>query len=102
MSISDQEALDYHSCGRHGKIETVPTKPCLTQRDLSAIIESFVSTLRVSYHPRLEYPQPTEAEKRRALSLVRLPFRGATFPQETPPVLDIRHRPGRGRAGRDL
>src|SRR3990167_4281073 len=30
-----QAALDYHSVGRKGKIEVVPTKPCLTQRDLS-------------------------------------------------------------------
>ncbi len=28
-------ALDYHARGRRGKIEVVPTKPCLTQRDLS-------------------------------------------------------------------
>ena len=28
-------ALDYHSQGRPGKIEVVPTKPCLTARDLS-------------------------------------------------------------------
>jgi malate dehydrogenase (oxaloacetate-decarboxylating)(NADP+) len=30
-----QEALDYHSQGRRGKIEINPTKPCQTQRDLS-------------------------------------------------------------------
>ncbi len=30
-----QAALDYHAQGRRGKIEVVPTKPCLTQRDLS-------------------------------------------------------------------
>jgi malate dehydrogenase (oxaloacetate-decarboxylating)(NADP+) len=30
-----QAALDYHSQGRRGKIEVVPTKSCLTQRDLS-------------------------------------------------------------------
>ncbi|MFQ3580833.1 MAG: NADP-dependent malic enzyme [Chloracidobacterium sp.] len=30
-----QAALEYHAQGRHGKIEVVPTKPCLTQRDLS-------------------------------------------------------------------
>lgn len=30
-----QEALDYHSKGRPGKIETIPTKPCKTQRDLA-------------------------------------------------------------------
>ncbi len=29
------EALSYHSGGRRGKIEVVPTKPCRTQRDLS-------------------------------------------------------------------
>tara|TARA_B100000959_G_C14998075_1_gene631700 strand:- start:11876 stop:14161 length:2286 start_codon:yes stop_codon:yes gene_type:complete len=30
-----KEALDYHSSGRPGKCEVVPTKPCLTQIDLS-------------------------------------------------------------------
>src|SRR5438445_9427615 len=33
--ISRQEALDYHSSGRRGKIEVVPTKPVATARDLS-------------------------------------------------------------------
>jgi malate dehydrogenase (oxaloacetate-decarboxylating)(NADP+) len=32
--IRKQDALDYHSQGRRGKIEVVPTKPCRTQRDL--------------------------------------------------------------------
>ena len=30
-----QEALDYHSMGRKGKIEVITTKPCATSRDLS-------------------------------------------------------------------
>lgn len=30
-----QDALDYHSEGRSGKLQVVPTKPLLTQRDLS-------------------------------------------------------------------
>lgn len=30
-----QEALDYHSSGRKGKIEVISSKPCLTSRDLS-------------------------------------------------------------------
>ncbi len=30
-----QDALDYHSEGRPGKLEVIPTKPMLTQRDLS-------------------------------------------------------------------
>ena len=33
--ISKQDALEYHSSGRPGKIEVVSTKPCRTQRDLS-------------------------------------------------------------------
>ncbi len=33
--IRKQEALDYHSQGRRGKIEVVASKPCATQRDLS-------------------------------------------------------------------
>jgi malate dehydrogenase (oxaloacetate-decarboxylating)(NADP+) len=35
MPVSKQEALDYHSSGRPGKIEVTPSKPCRTQRDLS-------------------------------------------------------------------
>ncbi len=35
MSFRDQDALDYHREGRPGKTEVVPTKPCLTARDLS-------------------------------------------------------------------
>jgi malate dehydrogenase (oxaloacetate-decarboxylating)(NADP+) len=33
--IRKQDALDYHSLGRRGKIEVISTKPCATQRDLS-------------------------------------------------------------------
>lgn len=33
--IRKQEALDYHSQGKPGKIEVIPTKPYSTQRDLS-------------------------------------------------------------------
>ena len=33
--IRREDALDYHANGRPGKIEVVPTKPTLTQRDLS-------------------------------------------------------------------
>src|SRR6185436_13838328 len=34
-SVTDQEALDFHSRGRPGKLEITPTKPMATQRDLS-------------------------------------------------------------------
>jgi malate dehydrogenase (oxaloacetate-decarboxylating)(NADP+) len=33
--ITKQESLDYHSRGRKGKIEVIPSKPCRTQKDLS-------------------------------------------------------------------
>ena len=35
MSVTKQEALDYHFGSRPGKVEVVSTKPCLTRRDLS-------------------------------------------------------------------
>ena len=35
MKISREDALEYHSMGRKGKIEVIPTKPTATQRDLS-------------------------------------------------------------------
>lgn len=35
MSVSREEALEYHSKGKPGKIEVVSTKRCTTQRDLS-------------------------------------------------------------------
>ncbi len=34
-SVSDSEALEFHSSGRPGKLEISPTKPMATQRDLS-------------------------------------------------------------------
>ncbi len=42
----------------------------LTLRNLRDLAESFKSTLRAVYHPRVEYPEPTEAE----LLLRRLPL----------------------------
>ena len=35
MSFTKQDALDYHSMGRKGKLEVVPSKPCATAHDLS-------------------------------------------------------------------
>jgi cyclic-di-AMP phosphodiesterase PgpH len=40
-----------------GQLDDAP----LTQRDLAAITESFIATLRVTYHPRLEYPKEQTA-----------------------------------------
>jgi malate dehydrogenase (oxaloacetate-decarboxylating)(NADP+) len=35
MANDREDALRYHSTGRPGKLEVIPTKPCETQRDLS-------------------------------------------------------------------
>jgi len=35
MKIRKEDALEYHSMGRKGKIEVITTKPCVTQMDLS-------------------------------------------------------------------
>jgi len=35
MKLTKEESLQYHSSDRKGKIEVIPTKPCLTARDLS-------------------------------------------------------------------
>lgn len=35
MKIRPEDALEYHSSGRRGKLEITPTKPFATQRDLS-------------------------------------------------------------------
>jgi putative nucleotidyltransferase with HDIG domain len=43
----------------------------LTLRDLRDVAASFKHTLRAVYHPRIEYPEPTDVE----LLLRRLPFR---------------------------
>lgn len=40
-------------CQKDGQLDDTP----LLQRELAAIAESFLNNLRVTYHPRLEYPQ---------------------------------------------
>jgi malate dehydrogenase (oxaloacetate-decarboxylating)(NADP+) len=52
-----QAALDYHSQGRKGKIEVVPTKSCLTQRDLSLAYSPGVAEpcLEIARDPDLAY-----------------------------------------------
>jgi malate dehydrogenase (oxaloacetate-decarboxylating)(NADP+) len=52
-----QEALDYHSQGRKGKIEVVATKPCSTARDLSLAYSPGVAEpcLAIEKDPELAY-----------------------------------------------
>ncbi len=52
-----QAALDYHSVGRKGKLEVVPTKPCLTQWDLSLAYSPGVAEpcMEIYRDPHLAY-----------------------------------------------
>lgn len=57
MKTTKQEALDYHSVGRKGKVEVTPTKPCITQRDLSLAYTPGVAQpcLEIEKNPMLAY-----------------------------------------------
>ncbi len=55
--IRREDALAYHSGGRPGKIEIVPTKPCATARDLSLAYSPGVAEpcLEIARDPDLSY-----------------------------------------------
>lgn len=55
--FTDQEALLYHSRGRPGKIEVVPSKPMATQRDLSLAYSPGVAVpvKAIAENPELSY-----------------------------------------------
>jgi malate dehydrogenase (oxaloacetate-decarboxylating)(NADP+) len=57
VKISKQDALDYHSKGRPGKIEVVPTKETKTQRDLALAYSPGVAEpcLEIAANPELVY-----------------------------------------------
>ncbi len=52
--VRKQEALDYHSNGRPGKIEVVPTKPTKSQRDLSLAYSPGVAVPCMEIHANPE------------------------------------------------
>ncbi len=56
-SIRKEEALDYHSKGRPGKIEVIPTKATKTQRDLSLAYSPGVAIpcLEIEENPEMAY-----------------------------------------------
>jgi malate dehydrogenase (oxaloacetate-decarboxylating)(NADP+) len=56
-NIRKQEALDYHSKGRPGKIEVIPTKSTKTQRDLSLAYSPGVAVpcLEIKENPETAY-----------------------------------------------
>lgn len=55
--ITREEALEYHSSGRKGKIEVVVTKPCITQKHLSLAYTPGVAVpcLEIEKDPDLAY-----------------------------------------------
>jgi len=55
--LINEDALDYHSQGKPGKIEVVPTKPHSTQRDLSLAYSPGVAVpcLEIAANPELVY-----------------------------------------------
>ena len=55
--ITREDALEYHSRGRKGKIEVVPTKPCRTAEDLSLAYTPGVAVpcLEIAAHPERVY-----------------------------------------------
>jgi malate dehydrogenase (oxaloacetate-decarboxylating)(NADP+) len=60
--IRKQDALDYHSGGRRGKIEIRPTKPTQTQRDLSLAYSPGVAEpcLEIKVNPEDAYTYTTK------------------------------------------
>jgi malate dehydrogenase (oxaloacetate-decarboxylating)(NADP+) len=60
-SVTDQEALDFHSRGRPGKLEVVATKPMATQRDLSLAYSPGVAVpvQRIAEDPNLAFDYTT-------------------------------------------
>ena len=56
-SVLDQEALAFHAQGRPGKIEITPTKPLVTQRDLSLAYSPGVAApcLAIQKDPAYDY-----------------------------------------------
>jgi malate dehydrogenase (oxaloacetate-decarboxylating)(NADP+) len=57
LSFTKQDALDYHSTGRKGKLEVIPSKPCATSRDLSLAYSPGVAEpcLEIARDPELVY-----------------------------------------------
>jgi malate dehydrogenase (oxaloacetate-decarboxylating)(NADP+) len=60
--IRREDVLEYHSMGRKGKVEVVPSKPCATQRDLSLAYTPGVAEpcLEIQKHPELAYTYTTK------------------------------------------
>lgn len=63
ITITKQDALEYHKMGRPGKIEVKPTKPLITQRDLSLAYSPGVAEAveEIDAHPLTVYELTAKA-----------------------------------------
>ena len=59
----------------------------LTMRDLRIIGESFKTTMRGIYHPRIEYPSPTKAELQTTGTGAIAYLKPPSDPMEAPPTV---------------
>lgn len=57
INVTDKEALDFHAQGRPGKLQISPTKPLVTQRDLSLAYSPGVAApcLEIEKNPDVAY-----------------------------------------------
>src|SRR5512135_3790974 len=63
MAVTAQETFEYHRRGRPGKIEVVPTKPMVSQRDLSLAYTPGVAdvVLEIERRPEAAYEMTAKA-----------------------------------------
>jgi malate dehydrogenase (oxaloacetate-decarboxylating)(NADP+) len=63
MTVTAQETFEYHRRGRPGKIEVVPTKPMVTQRDLSLAYTPGVADVveEIERRPQAAYEMTAKA-----------------------------------------
>jgi len=63
MTIRPEDALEYHAASPAGKVSVTPTKPCLTQRDLSLAYTPGVAVpcLEIERDPSLAYKYTAKA-----------------------------------------
>ncbi|MBX7146649.1 MAG: NADP-dependent malic enzyme, partial [Alphaproteobacteria bacterium] len=62
IKVTDDEALSFHANGRAGKIELVPSKPLITQRDLALAYSPGVAVpcLKIHEDPNYAYDYTTK------------------------------------------
>ena len=86
-SITDQEALQFHSRGRPGKLEIVATKPMATQRDLSLAYSPGVAVpvQAIAADPSTAYDYTVAAATWSPSSPTAPPFSASAISARSPP-----------------